>query len=297
MKAFPHASLWYVNTNVNPYTLLVGSDEPFLIDVERLVGDYSEPSVAEDLRLIGIETPFDLLNCFIMAEGPLSAFCRPEGMLNTDQHPIIEFSVPRTRKIGREGSWLLNFRDVVQARSPVTSFFVYDGVSPSRQTIEKKMAILFDATGPLLEGQMAQLAGHRDAALASYQKAISLNAESAGAKTLIEYLYREKAERFRREKKLDLAIESYQQALLYGPRSPKSHNNIATLYLAVGRTDLAETHFNQAIQADAHYVTPRLNLGFLYREAGSFDRAAEQFKAAHEIDPTNAVAVEALRQQ
>lgn len=294
VKVFPHASLWYVNTNVNPYTLIVGSEEPFRVDVDRLARDFNDPWVAEDLRLIGIETPYDLLNCFIMAEEALSTFCGPEGALNTDQHPIIEFSVPRLRKIGREGSWLLNFQDVVRARTPVTPFFVYEDPPVSRQAVENKMRILFEGTGPLLDGQISQLAGSREAAMASYEKALSLNPESSGAKTLIGYLYREKAERFRREKKFDRAIESYERALHYEPQSPKSHNNMGTLYLTVARTDLAEIHFQRAIDLDATYVTPRLNLGFLYRDAGQLDRAAEQFRAAHEIDPTNAIAAQEL---
>ncbi len=289
LSVFPHASLWYVNTNLNPYTLLVGSEDPFRVDVDRLARDFGDPPVAEDLRLIGIETPFDLLNCFVLAEEPLANFCGRVGPLNTDQHPIIEFSVPRLRKIGREGSWLLNFRDLVRARTPVSPYFIPLARSPSAQMIQQKMAMLYEATGPLLEGQIAQLAGVRDAALASYQKALSINPESSGAKTLTEYLYREKAERFRREKKLDLAIQSYRQALQVSPRSPKSHNNLATLFLAVGQTDLAEAHFKQAMEADPAYVTPVLNLGFLSLDRGQFDRAAEYFRAARDIDPTSTV--------
>jgi tetratricopeptide (TPR) repeat protein len=295
LKAFPHASLWYVNTNVNPYTIIVGSQQSFTVDMNRLALEFNATPVAEDLRLIGIESPWDLLNCFVMAEGAVTAFCGTTGPLNTDARPLIEYSAPRLRKIGREGSWLLNFHDVASARTPVAPYVVIENETVSaRRAMEEKLSAAFDATGPLLDGQLAQLAGDRDAALALYLKTLSLNPENHGAKTLIEYLYREKGERFRREKKIELALQAYQQALLYGPRSAKTHNNIATLYLSLGNTALAETHFKQAIESDAGYVTPRLNLGFLYRETGQRDRAVEQFRAVREIDPANAVALQAL---
>ncbi|MBP9127226.1 MAG: tetratricopeptide repeat protein, partial [Elusimicrobia bacterium] len=69
--------------------------------------------------------------------------------------------------------------------------------------------------------------------------------------------------------------------------SAKSHNNIATLYLAVGQGDTAARHFLRAIELDPAYVTPRLNLGFYYRDAGKSDQAEEQFQRAREIDPTH----------
>jgi spermidine synthase len=285
---FPHTSLWYVNTNVNPYTILVGSSEPFSIPVDRWGRGYSAPAVADDLRLIGIESPLDVLNCFLMAEEDVLNFAGRDGPLNTDRTPLIEFSVPRLRHIGREGSWMLNFRDVVQRRMPVTPRLVFgENTAADRPSMESALKVLYEATGPLLEGQLAQLNGARDAAMNLYQKSLAMNPQGRGAKTLLDYLFREKGERFRREKKWDAAIEQYQQALVYNPDSAKSHNNVATLYLAVGQGDEAERHFLRAIELDPTYVTPRLNLGFYYRDAGKSDQAEEEFQRAREIDPTH----------
>lgn len=285
---FPHASLWYVNTNVNPYTILVGSSEPFSIPVDRWLQGYSEPAVADDLRLIGIESPLDVLSCFLMAEEDVLDFAGRSGPLNTDRTPLIEFSVPRLRGIGREGSWMLNFRDVVSRRKRVTPYLVFGEKSAAdRSSTESALNILYEAAGPLLEGQLAQLNGARDAAMGLYQKSLAMNPQGRGAKTLLDYLFREKGERFRREKKWDAAIEQYQQALVYSPDSAKSHNNLATLYLAVGQGNLAEQHFLKAMELDPTYVTPRLNLGFYYRDAGKNEQAEEQFQKAREIDPTH----------
>ncbi len=285
---FPHASLWYVNTNVNPYTILVGSSEPFSIPVDRWVQGSRAPAVADDLRLIGIESPLDVLNCFLMAEEDLLDFAGRDGPLNTDRTPLIEYSVPRLRHIGREGSWMLNFRDVVERRTPVAPRLVFgENTAADRPSMESALKALYEATGPLLEGQLAQLNGARDAAMNLYQKSLAMNPQGRGPKTLLDYLFREKGERFRREKKWDAAIEQYQQALVYNPDSAKSHNNIATLYLAVGQGDAAERHFLRAIELDPTYVTPRLNLGFYYRDAGKSDHAEEQFRKAREIDPTH----------
>jgi tetratricopeptide (TPR) repeat protein len=189
---------------------------------------------------------------------------------------------------------LLNFKDVSVGRTSIHPFLIFDK-EKERVGVEEKLAMMAKATGHLLNGQMAQLARKPAIALQEYQNTLAINPDSSGAKNLIEYMYRERGEQLRKEKKFDPAIEAYTQALRYNPHSPKSNNNIATLYRASGQNDLAEQHFIEAIRCDSAYVTPLLNLGFLYVDAQKYEKAAEQFKAALSIDPANLPAKEGLR--
>jgi tetratricopeptide (TPR) repeat protein len=142
--------------------------------------------------------------------------------------------------------------------------------------MESALKVLYEATGPLLEGQLAQLNGARDAAMNLYQKSLAMNPQGRGAKTLLDYLFREKGERFRREKKWDAAIEAVSASLGLQPRfgqipQQRSHS------LPGGRTGRSgRRHFLKAIELDPTYVTPRLNLGFYYRD-----------RAGKEIDPAS----------
>lgn len=90
--------------NVFPYVLifqtaqadllLIGSEKPLRLDLTRLNKAFSEHDIASDLARIGINTPWDLLGLLRMGEEDLKAFLG-EGILNTDDNGLLEFSAPR----------------------------------------------------------------------------------------------------------------------------------------------------------------------------------------------------------
>ncbi|MBI5746465.1 MAG: fused MFS/spermidine synthase [Nitrospirae bacterium] len=73
--------------------LLIGSEKPVRLDLTRLNKAFSEHDIASDLARIGIDTPWDLLGLLRMGEEDLKTFLG-EGILNTDDNGLLEFSAP-----------------------------------------------------------------------------------------------------------------------------------------------------------------------------------------------------------
>ncbi|MFH1283783.1 MAG: fused MFS/spermidine synthase [bacterium] len=297
LKVFPHISLWYVNTNVNPYTIIVGSNEPFSVDFNRITKDILEDEkVKADLNYLGIDDPFSFVDCFVMAEESIGNFCKKEGILNTVNYPYIEFSTPRIQKIGREGSWHINFLDIIAARESIIPFLKnYGETEEERSRVEKKIELYAKATTHLLNGQAAQLAEKYNDSIKEYKEALNVNPDDKNAKILLEFIYRDRAEKFRKMgTNLQMVINEYKKALEVNPDSPKSNNNIGTTYLNLGEIELAKEYLEKASKLDPSYITPLLNLGYLHLNNGQPAASRKYFLKALEIDPNNKHALDAL---
>ncbi len=57
----------------------------------------------------------------------------------------------------------------------------------------------------------------------------------------------------------DVALDKLNKALERDERLPEAHNAIALLYEGTGRPNLAEQHFQRAIELDANYTLAKLN--------------------------------------
>lgn len=66
-----------------------------------------------------------------------------------------------------------------------------------------------------------------------------------------------------------------------------SHVNLAIAQQALGQTDVALGHIEQAIHFAPEALMPRAIAGQLYREAGLLSESLEHFEEAAEIDPTS----------
>jgi type IV pilus assembly protein PilF len=125
----------------------------------------------------------------------------------------------------------------------------------------------------------------------------------------------------------DLAIERLERALAQNPRLVQAHSTLAIAYSQIGDLEQAESHYRRAVELapssgasanayaaflcqqgrwteaepffrraaeDSDYTTPEValtNAGVCARDAGSNDRAADNFRAALARNPTYADAL------
>ncbi len=95
IEVFPHATLWYMNHTHTNFGILIGTPEPLQIDFRRLQQGFADPQIAENLGLIGVSTPLQLVHCLHLDEAGYRQFCG-DVPLHTDDRPILEFSSPMT---------------------------------------------------------------------------------------------------------------------------------------------------------------------------------------------------------
>lgn len=82
------------------------------------------------------------------------------------------------------------------------------------------------------------------------------------------------------EGNLETALTKFQRALELSPNSPEAHNGIALLYQRLGKLDLAEQHFKQAVKTDSDFTAARTNYGSFLCQRGQPEAAEEQFRLA-----------------
>jgi spermidine synthase len=92
-EVFPHATLWYMNHTHTNFGILIGTPEPLTIDYRRLAAGFSNADVAENLKLVGMTEPLQLVHCLHLDEEGYREFCG-DVPLHTDDQPILEFSSP-----------------------------------------------------------------------------------------------------------------------------------------------------------------------------------------------------------
>jgi spermidine synthase len=89
-SVFPHLSIWIDDSDM----LVLGADHPIGIDLPTLTKRMSEPAVAWSLRRSAI-TPQYLIQKYIGDEAMMKVL-RNTLPVNLDDHPILEFSAPKS---------------------------------------------------------------------------------------------------------------------------------------------------------------------------------------------------------
>jgi tetratricopeptide (TPR) repeat protein len=91
VRAFPRTSVFFTGSD----TVLLGMTGNAEIDLRCAAAKMTTPEVAASLREIGINEPHRLLDMLVTDIKPGSAL-PGAGPVNTDEHPTIEFSAPRS---------------------------------------------------------------------------------------------------------------------------------------------------------------------------------------------------------
>jgi spermidine synthase len=93
-SVFPHTSLWYgMLGHDTPVIGLVGTDQKLALDLNALEKIYDKPDFAQNLQEVNLDDPYFFLSNFILEGETVSHWTR-EQALNTDDHPLIEFTNP-----------------------------------------------------------------------------------------------------------------------------------------------------------------------------------------------------------
>jgi Flp pilus assembly protein TadD len=86
-------------------------------------------------------------------------------------------------------------------------------------------------------------------------------------------------------------IVGYETMLTVNPNDTELHDDVALLYLGIGRTDDAVRHFRSTADRRPESPKARYNLGTALTVAGRTDEAVAEFERALALDPSYAVAL------
>ena len=137
--------------------VLIGSNDPIAIDEAELARRMSVPAIRDDLALVQMGSPEDLLSFFLTGTDGAKAFGRG-GDVNTDDDVVLEFSAPASQGVlGLDGK---NVLALASAREDLLPYLTPAPAGPEREaqlerwTRHLATARLFDeAHGRFLLGE------------------------------------------------------------------------------------------------------------------------------------------------
>lgn len=91
---FPNSSVWF-HYKAELDLVVIGTVGEHSLDMERLRAVFNRPEVVEELEAIEIGSPYDIFSLYLAGGQDLQSFLAGSG-INTDERPILEFSLPKS---------------------------------------------------------------------------------------------------------------------------------------------------------------------------------------------------------
>lgn len=272
-SVFPHATVWYMTNQPTHYVLLVGSDRPIDVDVDRIARVMARPEIRADLGEIRLDDPLKLASSLLLDEEE-TARLAGGGAVNTDRHPLLEFEAPR-----------LAYRDALAANLRATASARVRGFGSSRwhgsAALVSALTAYVAATPPLIEGHARYQQGTFDYAGAErlYHAAAAVNPTDRSIPLLIADLDRTR----------QAWLDEFRSRTAAG--SPRVADWIAysTLLDQVGRYATAASAAEHGVELAPRLAEARTRYAAALATAGDERAAADELERARREAPDDPV--------
>lgn len=161
-NVFPHTSIWFANSTINAYVIVIGKLDNPMIDYANVQKKLTIPAVKDDLKEIGCETPCKILDFFLFANEKVGEFVE-QVPLHTDDNMAVEYLSGKA--LSKVVTSYLNYVSLIERRRPVHEYLV--GLE-DKEEILKKLGQYWIATTYNLEGQRLFWEGRRDRAFEKF---------------------------------------------------------------------------------------------------------------------------------
>ncbi len=174
-EVFPNTSVWFVNSTLNSYVIVIGTLDRPQIDYTIMKEKLQIPEVAADLREIQTDSPYKILDYFLFANEVVGEYVKG-APLHTDDNMAVEYISGRA--VNRWQTSYDNYVELLAHRTSVKAYLTH--VDRGHDTPEDILAILGRyeaATTHNLIGQKLFYEGKRAEAFAEFEKIPQINPE------------------------------------------------------------------------------------------------------------------------
>ena len=296
LAVFPEGTLW-VNSGFErygqaSYALLVGARRGPLIDRGLLAERLAQPRVYEDMRPWGLQTPAEVLECFVAG---------PEALRRWVGHlPLNDDDLPRTQFITDfTDSAPMSAARLLEVRHPVDDLLTprLEPDEPLAEALRRR----YLAQGALLSGDLEraiELCGDDCEKIPLYVIAVEQGPPYFRA---LRETYRDDPERllevaagFQRLGHLGEAIETLEQALDLDRANPRLLLNLGLARMETGDGPGAREAFRAALTHNPDMLLAQLNLGLMEARSGQVDQAIAELEETLAADESLAASHAAL---
>ncbi len=285
---FPHVSAWFAFSDL----LLIGSQEPLLIDLENLRRRIEQPAIARDLREVGIDNEYDFLANYLFDQTEIAEI-GGDLPLNTDDYPIIEYMTPRALMSGTVHGNL----DYALGRRVSEFPGILDLSSLSGGEFAEfttRMRKYFKARHHLIQAHLLFLK-NRQGVLAELSLALEATSPYPTSSHYIAYVNLARGLGLLRDNRFEEALEFLEKANQYRGDHPLTLSELGRALLETGRERRAMSLFERSLELDEVQVVPRLHLADDSMARREFARAIDLLEGCLVVDPKNAECAKKLR--
>ena len=275
---FPHVTAWFAFSDL----ILIGSEEPLLIDVANLRRRMAQPDIARDLREVGIDNEYDFLANYLFGSEAIEEI-GADLPLNTDDYPIIEFMTPKSllgTTISDNVNYFLNRR--VAALPPILDL---GGLRAEEfGEFNKRMRMHFRARDHIIQSypRLLEQTGGVIPALASARQATAPHSTSSH---YIAFVHIARARGRALAGNHEGAVEDFREALDLNPDDPLALTQFALSLHAMDQKARAAEAFARSLGLDPGQVVPLVHLARYEIEQGE-ERGARKFiEKCLELEP------------
>ncbi|MGB9596799.1 MAG: fused MFS/spermidine synthase, partial [Candidatus Poribacteria bacterium] len=223
-SVFPHATVWFSTIGD---ILMIGSFNELVIDYLQLAKNYNIQGVNRDMQGLNVREPLAILSSYLLDEVAVAKFTS-KARINSDNHPILEFSVPKSLY---QDTSLSNWKLISQYKTrdfPQMTNFNEDRVM-SRASFWYHLGVAYDFKEMPNEARQY------------YDKAINVDSVFVPA-------YIGMAVSLHKEGKTDSAIEYLKKAISIDPQASEAYYNLAQIYQSKGLEEEAIANYQLAIK-------------------------------------------------
>ena len=261
-QVFPNATLWVSDF---PDLLLIGSNDPYTINLESMQKEFHNPLVAQDLRAHGVIDAEGLISSYWLGEQELGRLSQ-KAKINSDNHPYLEFSAPRSLY---RNTTIENFEAIDRFRG--SDYPAMIGLDPPPVLNQKFHNSL--ARGFVARKMMAR--AQRELLISSQIGPV--NAEMYELIGILNYSLGQ----------LRQADEYLAKALTQDDQLPEAHFFSGLLFRAVGHKEKAAEHLEKAVKLDPDNRRYLTEFGDLLASQEKFGDARQLYEKVLQLGGEN----------
>ena len=248
-EVFPHVTAWFAFNDI----LLIGSEEPVVLDYDVLRERIRQPEIAQDLREIGIDNEFDFLANYLFDETLIPEI--GSGLpLNTDDYPIIEFLAPRSVLRDNQNENLLYYLDRRVLKAP--GLIDTSNLSAERAgDVARRFEQYFAAREHIIKTHLGTL-GSDYSWLVEARAAAERAAPYPIASYYLAEIHRVAGRLAYEQNQHDMALGEYQRSLALFPDNLEALNTAGLLLWEDGRKQEAFGVFRHSLEIDSVQTYP-----------------------------------------
>lgn len=184
-SVFPHTSVWYAINLPTDFVILVGTESKLAIRLDDISERTRAPLVRRDLARIGMDNPYKLMACLLLAEQDVDRYAGV-GPLHRDDRPILDYM---THATPYHNTLPLNLEQLTAARSSVAAYVV---AWPADEAVDgrERLATWVEASRHLIRGHLVLRRSSGDGGLsevrAAYKAALELVPDDERTRALVE---------------------------------------------------------------------------------------------------------------